>query len=62
MTPAVDVPVLIVDGGPVGLTASIWLSRCGVPSLPAPDVLKAALRMVLGRDRSVSRPTRATVP
>lgn len=28
-----DVPVLIVGGGPVGLCASIALSRCGVPSL-----------------------------
>jgi putative polyketide hydroxylase len=28
-----ETPVLIVGGGPVGLTASIWLSRFGVPSL-----------------------------
>src|SRR5260370_35906442 len=28
-----DVPVLIVGGGPVGLTASILLSRAGVRSL-----------------------------
>ncbi len=29
----VDVPVLIVGGGPVGLTASILLSQAGVRSL-----------------------------
>lgn len=29
----IDVPVLIVGGGPVGLTASIYLSHFGVPSL-----------------------------
>ena len=29
----IETPVLIVGGGPVGLTASIWLSRFGVPSL-----------------------------
>jgi putative polyketide hydroxylase len=29
----IDVPVLIVGGGPVGLTASIYLSLFGVPSL-----------------------------
>lgn len=28
-----ETPVLIVGGGPVGLSASIWLSRFGVPSL-----------------------------
>jgi 2-polyprenyl-6-methoxyphenol hydroxylase-like FAD-dependent oxidoreductase len=32
MTP-IHVPVLIVGGGPVGLTASIWLSRFGVRSM-----------------------------
>jgi 2-polyprenyl-6-methoxyphenol hydroxylase-like FAD-dependent oxidoreductase len=31
----IDVPVLIVGGGPVGLTASILLSQHGVPSLLA---------------------------
>jgi 2-polyprenyl-6-methoxyphenol hydroxylase-like FAD-dependent oxidoreductase len=30
---SVEAPVLIVGGGPVGLTASILLSRHGVPSL-----------------------------
>ena len=29
----IDVPVLIVGGGPVGLTASIYLSHFGIPSL-----------------------------
>ena len=29
----IEVPVLIVGGGPVGLTASIWLSRHGIRSL-----------------------------
>ena len=29
----IDVPVLIVGGGPVGLTASIYLSHFGVESL-----------------------------
>lgn len=29
----IDVPVLIVGGGPVGLTASIWLSHFGIQSL-----------------------------
>jgi 2-polyprenyl-6-methoxyphenol hydroxylase-like FAD-dependent oxidoreductase len=29
----IDVPVLIVGGGPVGLTASIWLSQHGISSL-----------------------------
>src|SRR5262245_212838 len=32
-TPMIETPVLIVGGGPVGLCASIWLSRFGVPSL-----------------------------
>src|SRR5215471_11393860 len=30
---SLDVPVLIVGGGPVGLSASLLLSRHGVPSL-----------------------------
>jgi 2-polyprenyl-6-methoxyphenol hydroxylase-like FAD-dependent oxidoreductase len=30
-----DVPVLIAGGGPVGLTASTWLSQHGIPSLLA---------------------------
>ena len=29
----IDVPVLIVGGGPVGLTASIYLSHFGIESL-----------------------------
>ena len=29
----IEVPVLIVGGGPVGLTASIWLSQHGIRSL-----------------------------
>jgi 2-polyprenyl-6-methoxyphenol hydroxylase-like FAD-dependent oxidoreductase len=33
MPGVLDVPVLIAGGGPVGLTASILLSRLGVPSL-----------------------------
>jgi putative polyketide hydroxylase len=33
MPDALDVPVLIVGGGPVGLSASILLSRLGVHSL-----------------------------
>jgi glycine/D-amino acid oxidase-like deaminating enzyme len=33
MTGAIDVPVLIVGGGPTGLCASILLSRHGVRSL-----------------------------
>jgi putative polyketide hydroxylase len=32
-TPATDTPVLIVGGGPAGLTASLTLSQLGVPSL-----------------------------
>src|SRR5258708_16955900 len=31
--PAVEVPVLVVGAGPTGLTASILLSRWGIPSL-----------------------------
>jgi putative polyketide hydroxylase len=31
--PVIDVPVLIAGGGPVGLSASLMLSRLGVPSL-----------------------------
>jgi putative polyketide hydroxylase len=43
-----DVPVLIVGGGPVGLTASILLSRQGVHSLlverhPGTAILPRAL-------------------
>ena len=33
MPDALDVPVLIVGGGPVGLSASILLSRLGIDSL-----------------------------
>ena len=33
MRPLLDVPLLIVGGGPVGLSASVLLSRLGVPSL-----------------------------
>src|SRR4029077_13747529 len=29
----IEIPVLIVGGGPVGLTASIWLSQHGIRSL-----------------------------
>jgi putative polyketide hydroxylase len=32
-TPALETPVLIVGGGPAGLTASLTLSQLGVPSL-----------------------------
>jgi len=32
-SPALDIPVLIVGGGPVGLTASLMLSRLGIQSL-----------------------------
>jgi 2-polyprenyl-6-methoxyphenol hydroxylase-like FAD-dependent oxidoreductase len=43
-----EVPVLIVGGGPVGLTAPILLSREGVPSLlverhPGKRLLQAAI-------------------
>jgi 2-polyprenyl-6-methoxyphenol hydroxylase-like FAD-dependent oxidoreductase len=33
MEKTLDIPVLIAGGGPVGLTASLWLSRLGVRSL-----------------------------
>jgi 2-polyprenyl-6-methoxyphenol hydroxylase-like FAD-dependent oxidoreductase len=48
-----DVDVLIVGGGPVGLTASILLSNAGVTSLlvePSVELI-SALEHILGRAR-----------
>jgi len=39
----IEVPVLIVGGGPVGLTASIMLARHGVPSHPRDAVTVMAV-------------------
>ncbi|MFJ2031188.1 FAD-dependent monooxygenase [Streptosporangium sp. NPDC087985] len=47
-----DIPVLIVGGGPVGLCASIALSRFGVPSLL---VERHSAASAFPKDRALSR-------